>query len=131
MPTLTTSFEYNGAKVTVMKPNGFSRVRVWQLRQELSGMDANLRSAAYHFCYYLANTTAVEGSLGFPVPCDSPSYEELITFIQGIGEADEKLLMLWDNAISDLLVATNDPDLLPPQELDEKKETPKKSSSKG
>lgn len=124
MPILTKSFDFNGVRITVQKPNGFSRVRVWQLRQEISGLDAMQRSAAFHFCYYLANTIAVEGSLGFPVPCDSPSHDELMAFINGIGEADEQLLMQWDEALSELLVATNDPDLLPPHELDEKKEPP-------
>lgn len=130
MPTLTKTFEYNGARITVQKPNGFSRVRVWQLRQELIGMEDRRRDAAYHFCYYLANTVAIEGTLGFPVPCDSPSHDDLMAFIDGVGEAPEKLLMQWDEALSDLLVATNDPDLLPPQELPEKKEPPKKSNSK-
>jgi hypothetical protein len=80
-------------------------------------------------CYYLANTVAVEGNLGFPVPLVSPTYNELMAFIQGIGDADEELLRQWDDAIYELKFATNDADLLPPYELDEKKDNPKKSRS--
>lgn len=125
----TASFEYNGAKVTVRKPNGFSRVKVWQLRQELAQNNAPLYELGALFCYYLANTIAVEGSLGFPVPIESPTPAELEAFIMGLGEEDERLVSLWDEAIEQVKVATNDPDLLPPDELPEKKETPKKSKS--
>lgn len=131
MSVLTGSFEYNGAKVTVQKPNGFSRLKVWRLRQALNGnLNGMEWGDAAHFCYYLGNTLSVEGSLGFPVPCENPTPDELVTFCRALGEAEENLLIRWDNAIQDLMIATNDPDLLPPHELDEKKDNLKKSNSK-
>lgn len=125
MPTLTGSFEANGAKITVQKPNGFSRLRLWRLLQMIAerGADDVRYDDAKTMCFYLANTVSVDGSLGFPVPVGDPTHAELMTFIRGLGEAEGRLVQTWDDAINDLVLATNDADLLPPQELTEKKET--------
>lgn len=125
----TASFEYNGATVTVQRPSGFSRVRVWQLRQALDDTGDIPKDIADTLCYYLANTVKVDGSLGFPVPLETPTLETLLAFIRGLGEAEESLLQLWDSTLYGLKYATNDPDLLPPEALDEKKDNPKKSKS--
>lgn len=127
MPVITGSFQYNGAKITVQKPNGFSRLKLWQWRGSLPEKpDGITWSAASNFAYYLANTVAVEGQLGFAVPLENPTPDELVTFCRSLGEADENLLVQWDATLQSLTAATNDPDLLPPAELDEKKsKTPK------
>lgn len=128
MPIITGSFQYNGAKITVQKPNGFSRLKLWQWRGSLPDKPEGISwENASHLCYYLVNTVAVEGHLGFSVPCDNPTPDELVTFCRNLGEAADDLLMGWDATIQSLMAATNDPDLLPPAELDEKKSKPPKS----
>lgn len=129
---LTGSFTFGGATITVQKPTVMTRVRVWKLRQSLREFGAGNvpMDIADDLCYYLANTVSAEGSLGFTVPVGSPTHDELIAFLTAFTEADELLVSLWDGAISDLKHATNEPDLLPPDELGEKKEpTPASSSS--
>lgn len=131
--TLEATFTFNGATVTVQKPNAGTKVKLWMLRQALrdhgtGGVPIDVANA---FCYHLANTVKVEGSLGFPVPVDAPTHNQLIEFLKGYESADEELADIWDNAIYDLKYASNDPDLLPPHEIDEKKSAPLKSSSKG
>lgn len=123
MPEFTASFKYNGATVTVCKPTVATRVRVWQLRQAISehGSGGVPRDIADTLTYYLANTVKVEGSLGFPVPLNSATPDELLAFLKGFAEADETLLTVWDKTLYDLKYATNDPDLLPPEEVGEKK----------
>ena len=122
--TLTATFKYNGATVTVQKPTVATRVRVWQLRQAISehGAGGVPQDIADTLCYYLANTVKVEGSLGFPVPLNSATPDELLAFLKGFAEADETLLTVWDKTLYDLKYATNDPDLLPPAEVGEKKD---------
>lgn len=130
---LTATFQWNGATVTVQKPTVSSRVRVWQLRQALDvhGSGSVPRDIADTLCYYLANTVKVDGSLGFPVPLGSVTPDELTAFLNGFAEADELLVSRWDNTIGDLKNATNDPVLLPPEEVEEKKGKAPKSSSSG
>lgn len=129
----TGTFQYNGATITVQKPTVATRVRLWQLRQALSeqGTGNVPQDVADTLCFYLANTVKVEGSLSFPVPLDAPTHDQLIAFLEGFAGEDETLLTQWDNAIYRLKVATNDPDLLPPHEVDQKKEKAPPSSSKG
>lgn len=123
MAIITGSFQYNGAKITVQKPNGFSRNKAWRFQRMLAnhvdGMAAWEDAAS--MTYYLANTVAVEGNLGFPVPLENPTAEQVVAFVRNLGEADEKLILRWDYELDNLKAATNDPDLLPPAELDEKK----------
>lgn len=121
--TLTATFKFNGATVEVQKPNVATRVRVWQLRQAIgeNGMGGVPKDVADTLCYYLANTVKVDGSLGFPVPLNGVTPDELLAFLQGFAGSNEKLVMAWDQAIYDLTYATNDPDLLPPNEVGEKK----------
>lgn len=120
---ITATFKWNGATVEVQKPTVATRVRVWQFRQAYSdhGTGSVPRDIADTLCYYLANTVKVDGSLGFPVPLGSATADELLAFINGFAEADERLVDLWDKAIYSTKVATNDPDLLPPEEVAEKK----------
>lgn len=127
---ITAAFKFNGATITVQRPTVASRVRVWQLRQLISinGSGSVPRDVADTLCYYLANTIKVDGSLGFPVPLTDTTHEELAAFLTGFAEADETLVTLWDNTIHDLKHATNDPVLLPPDEVGEKKEKARKSS---
>lgn len=73
--------------------------------------------------YYLAHTVAIEGSLGFSAVVNDPTHEELMQFIYGVGYADPELMSAYDDELARLISATNDPDLLPPEEIDEKKET--------
>lgn len=124
MPLLTASFKFNGATVTVQRPSVMTRVRVWQLRQAITthGSGNVPRDIADTLCYYLANTAAVDGSLGFTVPLGNPTPDELTVFLEAFAAADESLVNLWDSAIYDLKHATNDPALLPPNEVDEKKD---------
>ncbi len=121
--TLTATFKFKGATVTVCKPTVATRIRLWQIRQAASehGAGGVPQDIADTLCYYLVNTVKVDGSLGFPVPIGSPAPDELQAFLKGFSEADESLVTLWDNAIFSVKNATNDPDLLPPQEVDEKK----------
>lgn len=128
MPAFTASFKFNGATVTVCKPTVATRVRLWQLRQAISehGAGAVPSDIAFTLVYYLANTVAVDGSLGFPVPISSPTHADLVAFLQGFAAADEKLVDLWDDTLYNAKVATNDPDLLPPDAVDEKKDKARK-----
>ena len=120
---ITATFKWNGATVEVQKPTVATRVRVWQFRQALTdhGTGSVPRDIADTLCYYLANTVKVDGSLGFPVPLGSATADELIAFLNGFAEADESLINVWDKALYELKYATNDPDLLPPEEVSEKK----------
>jgi hypothetical protein len=120
---ITATFKWNGATVEVQKPTVATRVRVWQFRQALTdhGTGSVPRDVADTLCYYLANTVKVEGSLGFPVPLGSATADELLAFINGFADADESLINVWDKALYDLKYATNDPDLLPPEEVSQKK----------
>ena len=126
--TLTATFKFKGATVTVCKPTVATRVRLWQIRQAVSehGAEGIPQNLADTLCYYLVNTVKVDGSLGFPVPLSAPTSDELQAFLIGFAEADESLVTLWDNAIFSLKNATNDPDLLPPHEVDEKKDKARK-----
>lgn len=126
--TQTAAFKFNGATVTVCKPNVATRVRVWQLRQSARehGMGGVPQDIADTLIYYLANTVSVDGSLGFPVPLTAPTPDELQAFIKGFAESEEILVSLWDDAIFSVKNATNDPDLLPPHEVDEKKDKARK-----
>lgn len=124
MEAATDTFAWKSGNVTVQKPNGFSKQRVWRLRQTLARLD-DLKGIEYvdaaTMAYYLAHTVAVEGSIGFPVPFKNPTPDEVLAFVMALGEEDDDLITLWDDTISDLKHATNDPDLLPPDEVEEKK----------
>lgn len=133
MPEFTASFTFNGATITVQKPTVAARVRLWQLRQAISehGSGTVPSDIADTLVYYLVNTVKVEGSLGFPVPVSSPTHADLVSFLQGFAVADEKLITLWDETLYGLKYVTNDPDLLPPDAVGEKKDKILKSSSNG
>lgn len=126
--TLTAAFKFNGATVVVQKPTVATRIRVWQFRQSISehGAGGVAQDVADTLCYYLANTVSVDGSLGFPVPLNGATPDELHAFLKGFSEADENLLTVWDKTLYDLKYATNDVDLLPPHEVDEKKDKARK-----
>jgi hypothetical protein len=124
MAVITETFEYKGAKITVQRPNGFSQARYWRLRDILKTSAPNLDARdVEEFLYCLANTVSVDGSLGFPVPVSGAVASDMLLFIQGLGESDAELLWMWDDAIKTARKASNDPDLLPPEELSQKKET--------
>lgn len=119
---LTGSFSFNGATVTVQRPTVATRVKLWQFRQTITihGSGSIPRDIADTLCYYLANTVNITGSLGFSVPLAAPSHEQLIAFLEAFADADETLVTAWDSAIYGLKYATNDPDLLPPDEVEKK-----------
>jgi hypothetical protein len=126
MPTV--SFDHEGATITVQRPNGFSRQRKWQLSRFAIGIeDAQVQAFAVEIAYHLANTVKVKGDLGFEVPYTDTTPAAFEAFARALGEADESLLIKWDNAIYEARVATNDPDLLPPDDVDPKGKAPKKS----
>lgn len=122
----TAAFNYKNARVTVQKPTVASRVKMWQFRQIISthGSGGVPQDIADTLCYYLANVVEIAGSIGFSVPTSNITHAELIETLTAFADADELLISLWDTAIINLKYAMNDPDLLPPMELDEKKEPP-------
>lgn len=116
------TFTHEGVTITVQRPNGFTRQKKWKLsRLAMDIQDEIVRDFALEVSYHLANTISVEGDLGFPVPNGNVTTESLEAFARGLGEADETLLLRWDNAIAFARIATNDPDLLPPSEIDDAK----------
>lgn len=125
MQLRTASFQFNGVKITVQKPNGFSLDKQWRLHQLLKdyGTDGISVDTAMSFCFYLANTVAVEGALEFPTPLHNATHPELIAFIRGLGMADGNFLQNYNDTIAAAMRASNDEDLLPPEELSQKKET--------
>jgi len=128
MVAITGSFEFNGGKITCQRPSGYSRMKLWRWKSDMSYLPDEEWNRLSPFLYYLANTTAVDGFIGFPVPYDNPTPQEMTAFCQNLGDADEKLLLRWDNTLSGLQAATNDPDLLPPDQTSQKKEPPPESS---
>lgn len=124
MPEFTASFKYKNATITVQRPTVATRVRLWQLRQTIREYGAGRipTDIADTLLFHFVNTVKVDGDLGFPVPIGSPTHGDLVAFLQGFAFEDEKLVDLWDNAIYSAKIATNDPDLLPPEAVDEKKD---------
>jgi hypothetical protein len=122
------TFEYNGVKITVQAPNGFSRIRKWTHQAILNDADLpdDIKDPAVSgsILFLLANTVAVDGDLGFPVPLSKTECtpENLTAFIMGLGCADDTLILDWDSEIVRARVATNDPDLLPPSAVEKKGE---------
>jgi hypothetical protein len=129
----TSSFDWNGATITVMAPNGFSRLHHWRLigavqKQEIDNplVERELRTITY----YLALTTEVKGDLGFPVPLDGATGEQVVEFVLGVGTADDELVMRYENAILEAQAASNDPDLLPSEAMEKKASKAPKSKAK-
>ncbi len=132
MAAAKASFEWNGAKITVQQHNGFSVQRQWRYNQLIRdlGTEDIPAADAKGIAFYLSCTVACEGNPGFPVPIDSATHAELMAFIRGVGESDGKLIVLYDDTIASAKVASNDPDLLPADELSQKKEKTPASNSK-
>lgn len=124
MPEITASFKYKNATITVQKPTVATRVRLWQLRQTIReyGSGTVPIDIADTLLFHFVNVVKVDGDVGFPVPFSSPTPTDLVTFLQNFAAEDEKLVDLWDKAIFDAKVATNDADLLPPDAVSEKKD---------
>lgn len=141
MKALTGTFEHEGAIITVKRPDGFGQQRTWQLTRLLSNVDDStlegleiegvtadtLTTFGYEVAIYLANTVSIKGDLGFPVPLKDVTQADFLQFCAGLGRADFALTRKWDATIFDLRTATNDPDLLPPEEVSEKKGKAQKS----
>jgi hypothetical protein len=119
---MQTSFEYNGATITVTSPTGWIRLKSQRFNSLVDIMDiedANIRYAYRAGTYVLAATVSVEGDLGFPVPLENHTVANLKQFLDNLFGADDTLYLLWDNAIYEAR-QNNDPDLLPPAEIPEK-----------
>jgi len=125
LPTMMTdTFEWDGAKITVRQPIFLTLARQWQLAAlvvDHPNLPAEMRGVTNMLLFYLANTVSVEGDLGFPVPsAESATSDEVLAFIIGLAGAPQKLGRAWDNHISALTQATNDPDLRPKGDVDPK-----------
>lgn len=81
----------------------------------LSGWERNLGISAM---YYLSHINRVSGDIGFHIPIDSPTEEDLHIFLDAFSEQDENLATLLFENIKRAKVQTNDPDLLPPEDID-------------
>lgn len=121
MSAMEYTFEFEGVAITVQSPNGFSRVKKWNIARVAQQIeDATIRAFAMEISYHLANTVKVDGDLGFPVPLADFTADNIKAFCDGLGQADELLLLAWDNALFTARALRNDPDLLPTDEVDEK-----------
>lgn len=119
---MTHSFEWEGAVFTLSAPTGFTKARQWRLTalaREFEGED--LRYFGGLMALMLAVTVSVEGDLGFPVPNGNATAESFLQFCMSVGNAPESLLDAWDDGYVAVQRLHNDPDLLPADEVPEKK----------
>ena len=128
------SFEYNGATITVQARTGRVEVLKGHLRRISGAWDKDvdeLRSTELLTAMrYLSQTVKVDGALGFHVPLDTPTRNNLESFTDALMESPAILLDAWEKAIGEADKSANEPDLLPPAELDPaKKKTPTQKPS--
>lgn len=131
-PTLATAtFEWAGATFTVQRPNVFSRMRLRHLIDALKEQAFTEMSSddAIELLFYLANTVSVDGDPGFPVPTKNPTHADVVGYLRGFGFSDTDFLEAYEQGMARAYVASNDTDLLPPEELNEKKSAIPESSS--
>jgi hypothetical protein len=129
----TSSFDWNGATITVMAPNGFSRARMWRYGANLGDADdlhPLVNELGSTILFYLSLVTSVNGDPGFHIPVTNATHAELIAFIEAVGFADGALLEAFDNAVVEVQSGTNDPDLLPPEAMEKKASKAPKSKTK-
>jgi len=89
------------------------------------GISALRQSELLTTTLYLAHTVKVDGNLGFDVPIANPTRESILAFSDALLDTDSALIGGWDDALDSASKGSNDPDLLPPAELNpSKKKTP-------
>lgn len=68
--------------------------------------------------FYLSHVVEVEGDTGIHIPNGDATQDTVKQFIDDFRNAEEALVLKWDNAILQARSITNDPHLLPPDEVD-------------
>ena len=130
-----TAFEYEGVKITLKPANGLNRIWLNRLRNLYPGyfdLPTDEQGYVEEMLHLLYLVDSVTGELGFPIPTNGTSTPDTVeAFVDGMFRADEELYVKWKVALHDNRKSMkSDPDLLPPQELndDQKKiRSPKKS----
>lgn len=114
------TFEWGDGSITVTSTTVKSRLlaqRFYRLVNANEG-DETMQELMGSCLFYLAHVDKVEGDVGFHIPNGDTSYETLHQFVDEFLEQDERLMYKWDNAIASARNITNEPDLLPPEELE-------------
>lgn len=130
------SFQWNGATITVQSTTGRVEVLKGHLRSISGAWDEStdqLRATELITAtLYLAHTVKVEGNLGFEVPITDATPERVLAFTDALLDSNVALVNAWDKAMDQANKSANDPELLPPAELDpaKKKTPPQKQSVK-
>ena len=89
--------------------------------------DPLYRDTALYAVIYLSYVQS--GDIGLAVPTEDDDMATVTAFLDAFMRMDDSLLNAIDDAIVRTRVVTNDPDLLPPGEVDKsKKKTPKSKS---
>lgn len=129
---LTREFEYNGAKVTVSRRTVRSQIQT-ELLYRAFGDDENtsdielLEKAPF---FQLLTQTEIDGDIGFKIPEVASSIKELKAGFDAFMDADGTFLDQLREAWLEVNAAVNVEILLPPDNVDKKKETPIETQEK-
>lgn len=114
---------HNGASIQIEGRTARARLRLSRYSRAL-GLhvtdDEEFADLASYAIFYLSHIVSIEGDLGFVVPIGSADADALRAFADGFLSADEVLMNKLDDAILLSSKATNDANLLPPEEVDAK-----------
>ncbi len=115
------SFKWANAEITVTRTTVKTRMKINRLRRMINmdaitnEFDSELASVG---TFYLGHVDKVIGDAGFTIPNGNADEESIQLFLDGFYDQDEALMARWDNAIVEARAITNNPDLLPPEEID-------------
>lgn len=120
---METIVKWNGVKIHFGEPTGYTRFRQMYYDQ-ISHEEPVVSVRLYKLMMsnYASAITSVDGDIGFEFDPQVPTSESFAKFCEWVGSEKPQLMELIDKAYEEARSGTNDPDLLPPEELDEKKD---------
>ena len=121
---LKKTFEFNGAKITVRRGKVRDRLMVNATigKLGLDTEDLGDYTAKRFFARLIAQAQVVEGDLGFVFPTLADSEEALAASFEDFMELDGGLYDELEQALYEVDRPLNDPDLLPEDQVPEKKD---------
>lgn len=118
------SFKWSNGTVFIKPATGRTRTYYFHLKSKMGVYDMPdgfERESYEQALYLLARVDHVEGDIGFQVPNGDATDETLMTFCNNLLDADELLFVTWNSIASTTRVASNEPHLLPSNEVSDTK----------
>lgn len=122
------TFQFNGATITVAPETGAAYIDR-QIAQNTLGVfkpDADMRTVNYRLQFAAVYAqSAIEGHLGFEWPTDPFDEDTMLAACDAWLALPGNVVAQWLTAINTANIPPNDPDLLPPDQVSEKKDKTK------